>query len=86
MVVGFSLLWIVSGISFLEPVFGWLIESPARLQNRVVESVAGVSGAAVEWAMPLWAVFASYGAMIIFTAWLAGRPGKSGPEPLVLPR
>jgi competence protein ComEC len=82
--VGGSLLWIALPVGWLAWVFRWMVAGPAWLQNRVMELVAGVPGAAVEWTMPLWAVFAVYGAMIIFTAWLAGRTREA--EPFVLPR
>jgi competence protein ComEC len=82
--VGGSLLWIALPVGWLAGLFRWVVAGPAWLQNRVVELVAGVPGAAVEWTMPLWAVFAVYGAMIIFTAWLAGSSGE--PEPFALPR
>ncbi len=83
--VGFSLLWIVAPVGFLQPAFRWLVGGPAWLQNRVVEMVGAVPGAAVEWTMPGWMVFAIYGAMIIFTAWMATRP-RGAEEPFVLPR
>ncbi len=82
--IGASLLWIALPAPWLEGVFRWLAGGPAWLQNRVVELVADIPGAAVEWTMPLWMVFAVYAAMIIFTAWLAGRSRES--EPFVLPR
>jgi competence protein ComEC len=87
LIVVFSLVWIALPAGFWQPFFEWMTGGPAWLQNRVVESVAAVPGVAVEWRMPLWAVFVSYGAMIIFTAWFASRPDKSGePGPLILPR
>jgi competence protein ComEC len=86
LIVGGSLAWIAAPVPFLEPIFRWLIGGAAWIQNRVVELVAGVPGAAIEWTMPLWAVFAVYAVMVIFTAWLAGRPRESEPEPFVLPR
>lgn len=82
LVVGFSLLWIAIPAPWLEPVFRWCVAGPAWLQNRVVELVADVPAAAVEWTMPLWMVFAIYAAMIIFTAWLHTRTRHE--EPLVL--
>lgn len=84
LVVVFSLIWIIAPVPFMEPVFRWLVGGPAWLQNRVVGAVANVPGAAVEWSMPLWMVFAVYAAMIIFTAWLCVRPRRE--EPFVLPR
>ncbi len=69
--VGCSLLWIAAPVPFLQPLFRWLVGGPAWLQNRVVEMVSAVPGAAIEWRMPLWMVFAVYAAMIIFTAWMA---------------
>ena len=80
----FSLIWIIAPIPFLEPVFRWLVGGPAWLQNKVVSLVSEIPGAAIEWTMPLWAVFAIYAAMIILTVWLAARPQKA--EPFVLPR
>ncbi len=82
--VVFSLIWIIAPIPFLEPVFSRLAGGPAWLQNKVVSLVSEVPGAAIEWTMPLWGVFAIYAAMIIFTAWLAARPQKA--EPFTLPR
>jgi competence protein ComEC len=79
-----SLLWIILPFGWLAGLFRWVVAGPAWLQNRVVELVAEVPGAAVEWTMPLWAVFAVYAAMIIFTAWLAGRSREE--EPFILPR
>jgi competence protein ComEC len=88
LIVGFSLVWIAMPAGFWEPLFRWLVGGPAWLQNLVVESVANVPGAAIEWTMPLWGVFVSYAVMIIFTAWLgASRTGDvAGPEPFILPR
>jgi hypothetical protein len=87
LVVIFSIVWIIAPIGFLEPIFRWLVGAPAWLQNRVVEAVANVPGAAVEWTMPLWMVFAVYSAMIIFTAWFYAMPRKSRKvEPFILPR
>ncbi|MDR2883191.1 MAG: ComEC/Rec2 family competence protein [Alistipes sp.] len=84
--VGFSLLWIVVPAGFLAPVFRWLAGGSAWLQNRVVEMVGSVPGAAVEWTMPLWMVFAVYAAMIIFTAWLGARSTCKTAGPFILPR
>ncbi len=69
LIVSFSALWLIFPLSFLAPTFRWLVGVPAWLQNTVIESVAGVSGAYVEWTMPLWMVFASYGTMAALTAW-----------------
>ncbi len=82
-IVGASLVWIAAPVGVLEPVFRWLVAGPAWLQNRVVATVADISGAAVEWTMPLWMVFAVYAAMIIFTAWVVGRTRRED-EPFVL--
>jgi competence protein ComEC len=86
-VVVFSLVWISLPAQFWEPLFQWLVGGPAWLQNWVVRSVAEVPGAAVEWRMPAWGVFASYGVMIIFTVWFGARSNRNDtPEPLRLPR
>jgi competence protein ComEC len=74
LVIGLSLLWILVPAPVLEPVFRWLVGGPAWLQNRVVESVAGVPGAAVEWTMPLWLVFIFYTAIAILTVWFYSKP------------
>jgi competence protein ComEC len=84
LIVCFSLLWIAMPVPWLEGVFRWLVAGPAWLQNRTVSLVADVPGAAIEWTMPLWGVFAVYAAMIIFTAWLAGRQREN--EPFILSR
>jgi hypothetical protein len=84
LVVLFSLVWIIAPVGFLEPVFRWLVGAPAWLQNRVVGAVADVPGAAVEWTMPLWLVFAIYAAMIIFTAAFYARARQT--EPFTMPR
>jgi competence protein ComEC len=83
-VVGFSLLWIIAPVSWLAPIFGWVVGGAAWLQNRVVELAGAVRGVTVEWQMPTWTVFVVYGAMIIFTVWLASRPPKE--TPFELPR
>jgi hypothetical protein len=86
-IVGGAVVWIAAPVPFLEPVFRWIVGGAAWVQNRVVEAVAGVPGAAIEWEMPLWAVFVSYAVMIIFTLWLAGRPREGEEaEPFILPR
>jgi competence protein ComEC len=84
LIVIFSLVWIIAPVAALEPLFRWLVGAPAWLQNRVVEASSAVPEAAIEYTLPLWAVFAIYATMIIFTAWLAGRPREE--EPFVLPR
>jgi competence protein ComEC len=83
-VVCFSLLWIIAPVSWLAPVFEWVVGGAAWLQNRVVELTEAVRGVSVEWQMPTWAVFVVYGAMIIFTVWLVSRPPKE--TPFELPR
>ena len=87
-IVAASLVWIAAPVPWLEPVFRWLVGGPAWLQNHVVEAVSAVPGAAVEWTMPIWMVFAVYAAMIIFTAWVATVSAKKHAEedPFVLPR
>lgn len=74
--VVFSLLWIAAPVPWLESVFRWLVGGPAWLQNRTVELVSAVPGAAVEWTMPLWGVFAAYGVMTILTTWYYARPRR----------
>jgi competence protein ComEC len=83
-VVAFSLVWIIVPIPLFAPVFRWIVGGAAWLQNKTVELVGAVPRATVEWQMPTWAVFVIYGAMIIFTAWLASRPTKE--TPFELPR
>jgi competence protein ComEC len=82
--VGLSLLWIALPVPLLEPLFRRLVGGPAWLQNRVVELVADVPDAAVEWAMPLWLVFAVYTVITTLTVWYYARPHRQ--EPLILPR
>jgi competence protein ComEC len=82
--VGSSLAWIIMPFSFLTPVFRWVVGGAAWLQNRAVELVGGVPSATIEWTMPLWAVFAVYATMIIFTVWLIARPLKE--KPFELPK
>lgn len=79
-----SLVWIIAPVPFLDPVFSWLVGSAARLQNKIIDLTAAVPASAVEYSIPLWSVFVIYGAMIIFTAWLAARPSKE--KPLMLAR
>jgi competence protein ComEC len=83
-IVCFSLLWIIAPVSWLAPVFRWVVGGATWLQNRVVELAGAVRGATIEWQMPTWAVFVVYGAMIIFTVWLASRPPKQ--KPFELPK
>jgi competence protein ComEC len=82
--VAASLVWIAVPWDIWEPVFRWLVVGPAWLQNRTVELVGAVPGAAVEWTMPLWAVWATYAAMAALTAWYHLAPRRR--EPFRLPR
>lgn len=79
-----SLVWIIMPLPLLEPLFSRLIGGAAWFQNKIIELVAGVPAASVEYSMPLWLVFVIYAAMIIFTVWLAARPQTE--KPLSLPR
>lgn len=48
LIVGLSMLWIVAPIGWLAPLFGWVIEALARVQNGVVYGAAKWGGAALE--------------------------------------
>jgi competence protein ComEC len=83
-IVCFSLVWIIAPVSWLTPIFRWIVGGAGWLQNRIVELTGEVRGVTVEWQLPTWAVFVIYGTMFIFTVWLASRPPKE--QPFELPK
>jgi competence protein ComEC len=74
--ITFSLAWIAAPVSWLEPMFRWLVGGPAWLQNRVVELAATVPGVTVEWTMPGWLMAATYLAMTALTVWFYSKPHR----------
>jgi len=82
--VAASLVWIAAPLPALEPLFRWLVGGPAWLQNRAIELVAAVPGAAIEWRMPLWMMWTLYALMAAATAWYHLSPRRR--EPFRLPR
>jgi competence protein ComEC len=70
-IVMFGVLWMVAPVEVLNPVFSWVLDGAASIQNAVVGWGAerGWAAVAVE-EMPLWAVVTAYLALGALAVWL----------------
>lgn len=70
LIVGISMLWVVFPIGWLAPLFGWVIDTLARIQNRLVVEAADLPMAALDFRLEGWALALLYLLFVLFA--LAG--------------
>ena len=74
-VVMFGVLWVVMPFGFLNPLFSWVLELVAGVQNSVVGWSASLGWASIPVNLPLWAVVLIYAGLIALAV-CVNRPRK----------
>lgn len=78
LIVGISMLWVVLPIGWLAPLFGWVIDTLARIQNSLVVEAADLPMAALDFRLEGWALALLYLLFVLFA--LAGWCAESKKE------
>lgn len=70
-IVGFGVLWMVAPVGVLNPVFSWVLDGAASIQNSVVEWGAGRGWASFAVGdMSLWMVVMAYLVLAALAVWV----------------
>ena len=69
-VVMFGVLWVMMPFEFLNPLFSWVLEQAAWVQNSVVAWSASLRWASTPVDMPLWCVVLIYAGYIALAVWI----------------